>query len=582
MVGFSRLRQGIALQFQDELQKLVQEVLARHSGRLVNTMGDGFFAEFPTPIDSVKFALELQDIIARRNLPLEPGLRFQLRIGIHFGEVVARGPQVDGTNVVIAARTEPLAYPGGICMTEQVWRQIREELPHPAARLGRFRVKGIPQPLAFYCLYPSNTPGPARLRHRSRLLLNLPGRIPAALLASGLLVAAAILLRPFGEPLVAGLFPTPPARLVDRAAKTLERFDLEGHTTAAIIDLQAAIERGGTRNPPPDWLADAHAWLGFAYWRQFLTTRNYSDGWKAREQSTAATNSLNALAYQVLGLMALKEGDPTNACVLLSRANELQIGQNCEVLVRLAEANQLLGRPAAASNNLESAHAVAKKPWTAHLALGRYEFKHGTDLPAARTHLETALRKVPDSPLAWNNLAGLLVNTDEPADALKYVDSLLGQFPRLRSNPEFCSSKGSIFLALLDPSQAARWFLEAAALSPSNYRFWGNAGLAQLRIRGAEAQSHDHLTKAIQLAQLIYKNTPDCLVQAHISLYQAALGQKEEARINMSEALSKCPGDSQVRDAIEEATKRLRIKPRLQTVSSESASQTSPQPSKRQ
>ncbi|MEI6567465.1 MAG: hypothetical protein WCR20_12370, partial [Verrucomicrobiota bacterium] len=73
-----------------------------------------------------------------------------------------------------------------------------------------------------------------------------------------------------------------------------------------------------------------------------------------------------------------------------------------------------------------------------------------------------------------------------------------------------------------------------------------------------------------------------CLVQAHISLYQAALGQKEEARINMSEALSKCPGDSQVRDAIEEATKRLRIKPRLQTVSSESASQTSPQPSKRQ
>jgi tetratricopeptide (TPR) repeat protein len=553
IVGYSLYGQEAALQVQAAMQDLVREGLQSHRGRLVNTMGDGFMAEFPAACEAVHFALELQTRVSKRSL----APRFRLRVGMHFGDVVARGDQIDGTNVVIAARAEPLASTGGVCMTQPVWEQVRDNLPRPAVRLGKLRVKGSQSGLCFYHVYSQEAGLMARMRHRAGLFFKWPGRVPAALLAGAVAVAVAIWLRPFASPLVEYVFPPAPARLVLRATKLLERFDLEGNVPTAIGYLQKAIDHGAQQSPPPDWMSDARAWLAFAYWRRALQSNAPEDRQKALEQSATATNALNPLAYQIQGLVVLKQGEITNAVSLLTRANELYLGQNCDVLVKLAEARMLLHRPEEAAADLASAYAVVRKPWNAYITLGRYEYIYATNAWSARTNFEQALCLAPDSPLAWNNLAGVMVHLDQPAQALKAMDALSRKFPAVRQNPEFCSAKGSIFLDLTNTLAAAQWFLSAAELRPADHRFWGNAGIALREDPGQRAKSRECFRKALQLAQLSFKDNPSCLTLAQTGLYQAGLDLTNNALAALSEAVRQCPNNSQVHAVAAEGFRML-------------------------
>jgi adenylate cyclase len=146
MVGYSSLTQrneALALELLDEHCRIVRPILARHGGREIKTIGDAFLVEFSSALAAARCAVEIQQAHHARNAITATGRQIQIRIGLHAGDVVCRGNDVFGDGVNIAARIEPLAEAGGICVSEDVARQVQNKLGCPLMRLGAGELKNI-------------------------------------------------------------------------------------------------------------------------------------------------------------------------------------------------------------------------------------------------------------------------------------------------------------------------------------------------------------------------------------------------------------------------------------------------------
>ena len=153
MVGFSALSQrdeALALELLEEHRTLIRAIVRRHGGREVKTIGDGFLLEFSSALSAVQAAVEIQQTLHTRNQSVPGERQVRLRIGVHVGDVVQRGGDIHGDGVNIASRLEPLAKPGGICVSEDVARAVRNKLSHPLAALGMAGLKHIDLPMAVY------------------------------------------------------------------------------------------------------------------------------------------------------------------------------------------------------------------------------------------------------------------------------------------------------------------------------------------------------------------------------------------------------------------------------------------------
>jgi TolB-like protein/class 3 adenylate cyclase len=157
IAGYTALSQGdepAALRLLQDQERLVRGLLEVHQGRLVKSMGDGLLLEFPSSLDAVACAVDLQRHIQERNLR-EPGPPLRVRIGIHLGDVEGAGSDILGDAVNVASRIEPLAEPGGICLSAQVYDQVHNKTPYSLERLGPKSLKGVQDPLEIYRLVPS-------------------------------------------------------------------------------------------------------------------------------------------------------------------------------------------------------------------------------------------------------------------------------------------------------------------------------------------------------------------------------------------------------------------------------------------
>ena len=175
MVGYSALSQkneALALDLLNEHRDLLRKMFARHGGREIEAVGDGFFVEFPSALASANCAVAIQRALHDRNASASPERRIQVRIGLHLGDVVAQDHRVHGDGVNIAARIEPLAEPGGICLSEDVARQIQKKIEVPLLRLGNADLKNIQMPVEIYrVVLPwerKHLPGSERLAFRVR------------------------------------------------------------------------------------------------------------------------------------------------------------------------------------------------------------------------------------------------------------------------------------------------------------------------------------------------------------------------------------------------------------------------------
>jgi TolB-like protein len=161
MVGYSRLigrdPEGTVARLKAHRRELIDPKIAEYRGRIVHTSGDGILIEFPSIIEAVSCALAVQRGMAERNAMTPEEERIVFRVGINFGDIIV-DDDIHGDGINIAARLEQLAEPGGICISEDTFRQVRGKFGADFEDIGEHNLKNIARPVRAYRL---------RLRGRS-------------------------------------------------------------------------------------------------------------------------------------------------------------------------------------------------------------------------------------------------------------------------------------------------------------------------------------------------------------------------------------------------------------------------------
>src|ERR1700731_886329 len=153
MVGYSALAQRddkLALELLEEHRRLLREIFPRFHGTEIKTIGDAFLVEFGSALEAAQCAIEIQRTLAKRNHDVTSDRRIELKIGIHIGDVVHRDGDVYGDGVNIASRIEQLAGAGGICVSMDVERQIRNALEARFEKFGTADLKNIKLPMDLF------------------------------------------------------------------------------------------------------------------------------------------------------------------------------------------------------------------------------------------------------------------------------------------------------------------------------------------------------------------------------------------------------------------------------------------------
>ncbi len=126
---------------------LIDPKINEHSGLIVKTTGDGMLVEFPSVVDAVRCAAEIQRGMLDRDRDVPEQQRIGFRIGVNLGDIIVDGDDIFGDGVNIAGRLEALAEPGGICVSRTVRNQVRDKLPYSFEDMGEQSVKNIARPV---------------------------------------------------------------------------------------------------------------------------------------------------------------------------------------------------------------------------------------------------------------------------------------------------------------------------------------------------------------------------------------------------------------------------------------------------
>jgi adenylate cyclase len=153
LVGFTALGQkdeSLALSVLNAQRNLLRPIFKRYGGREVKTMGDALLVDFPSALNSVKCAYEIQTTAREANNPLPEDRRIQLRIGLHLGDSVESQGDISGDAVNVASRIESIADNGGVCLTRQVYDQVQNKFRPPLKSLGPKSLKNLRTPLEVF------------------------------------------------------------------------------------------------------------------------------------------------------------------------------------------------------------------------------------------------------------------------------------------------------------------------------------------------------------------------------------------------------------------------------------------------
>src|SRR5712672_1036856 len=155
VAGYSRLM-GLdevgAARTLREHRVVTDALVAKHSGRLVKTTGDGVLLEFPSVVDAVECAVGVQAVMAQRNEGIPQDRRMLFRIGINLGDILIEGDDILGDGVNVAARLEGIAEPGGICISSSAYDQVRGKIDVAFTDLGEQSLKNIARPVRTYAV----------------------------------------------------------------------------------------------------------------------------------------------------------------------------------------------------------------------------------------------------------------------------------------------------------------------------------------------------------------------------------------------------------------------------------------------
>jgi adenylate cyclase len=150
VAGYSRLMgqdEVGTLQALTAHREIMDQLIGDYGGRIANTAGDSVLAEFPSAVDAVVCAVEVQKALEGLNEGADNEHPLRFRIGVHIGDVMIRGGDLLGDGVNIAARLQALADPGGVCVSSEVHRHVRKTSSLTFKDLGEQQVKNIDEPI---------------------------------------------------------------------------------------------------------------------------------------------------------------------------------------------------------------------------------------------------------------------------------------------------------------------------------------------------------------------------------------------------------------------------------------------------
>ncbi len=154
VVGYSRLMQldeaGTLAALKARRRDILQPLVTKYHGRIVKLMGDGVLVEFGSAVEAVECAVELQETMTSANSGLQEDRQILLRAGINLGDVIVEGSDLYGDGVNVAARLEAMAEPGGICLSDDAHRQVRDKLDIAFEDAGEHQLKNIARPLRIF------------------------------------------------------------------------------------------------------------------------------------------------------------------------------------------------------------------------------------------------------------------------------------------------------------------------------------------------------------------------------------------------------------------------------------------------
>ena len=163
IVGYSRLmgadESGTLAQLKTHRKELIDPKVEAFGGRVVKTTGDGLLIEFPSVLDAMQCAVDVQRAIAQRNMHVPEDKRVQFRMGINLGDVIVEEDDIYGDGINIASRLEGLADPGGICISRKVHDDVRDKVSLQFNDLGEQTLKNITRPVQAFSIDLTSTMG---------------------------------------------------------------------------------------------------------------------------------------------------------------------------------------------------------------------------------------------------------------------------------------------------------------------------------------------------------------------------------------------------------------------------------------
>jgi adenylate cyclase len=190
VAGYSRLtgldEEGTLKRLRKLRRELINPAVSLHRGRVVKTTGDGILIEFPSVVDAMRCALDVQRGMASRNEEIPADQRIEFRVGINVGDVVVEGEDLLGDGVNVAARLEGIADPGGICISDAAYQQVRDKLELNFEDAGEQQLKNIVRPVRVYRVLLDGT----KARSLSRFAALKRKRAGALVLVCGLALLA--------------------------------------------------------------------------------------------------------------------------------------------------------------------------------------------------------------------------------------------------------------------------------------------------------------------------------------------------------------------------------------------------------
>lgn len=151
--GFSRMMgedEDKTLQLLDEHNELILPIVKKNGGEVLKFIGDSLLSSFESAVDAVRAGVEIQSVLSKRNDTVTEDREILVRIGIHIGDVVLRENDIFGDGVNVASRIEPLAEPGGICISQAVYDMVKGRPEIKAVSLGNKELKNIKDSVHIY------------------------------------------------------------------------------------------------------------------------------------------------------------------------------------------------------------------------------------------------------------------------------------------------------------------------------------------------------------------------------------------------------------------------------------------------